>query len=215
MRGVFDLKLRNAGGLKDEDFEVAKGEGRIGEVLSGLQIDRHLTNQNVIMHYVPPCMFKNVFGHGIPDGPHYTRYNNHWCGNVVLMTTDDEPEYGDSYDYYGAITSHPDNVGSSTAYGNSDDGGVEANIYDKNPDGKEEIYQRWRFLWLPTQGNNNNTRSLGLVGAEDQPHTTSNRWRYLSGRVRLKDPDTGLPVVIIKNINQVLVIEYTIYWVSL
>jgi hypothetical protein len=33
--------------------------------------------------------------------------------------------------------------------------------------------------------------------------------------VRLKDPATGLPVIIVKNLNQVLVIEYTIYWIAI
>jgi hypothetical protein len=81
--------------------------------------------------------------------------------------------------------------------------------------GKEEIYFKSRFLYLPSQGISNNIRSIGVYGAEYASNQYNNEERYLVARVRLKDPDTGLPVILIKNFNQVLVIEYTVFFVSL
>jgi hypothetical protein len=206
----------NAGGLKDEDFKAAIREGRLDEVLAGLKVEQHVKNQNVINHWAVATMFHNVFAHGFPNGPWPTYTNNMWCNNIGLSTRDDEPSFSVvEQQYYGGYHNFADNASGTTGARGMTAHIAEANVYDKNPDGKEELFQRHRFLFIPSWAISNNIRSLSLLGSEYSNQGTGNEDRWISGRVRLKDPDTGLPIVIVKNLNQVLVIEYTIYWVAI
>ena len=48
MQGHFDIKLLNAGSYTDEDFMKAKEEGRLLEMLNGLQVKQRVDKNNLI-----------------------------------------------------------------------------------------------------------------------------------------------------------------------
>lgn len=214
MRGHFNVQLKDAGGLKDADFEAAIRAGTIDDILKELETKQRAAAWNQIMHYVPAAYFHNVFAHGIGNSPWPSYDQNCWANNISLMVTDSEPVYNYGYVWYGGFHAHFDNIGTSTGSKGMGNGTI-GRRNEKLDDGREGVFLMSRFLFLPSQGNSNNIRSLGLFGSQYSNQGTGNEDRYITARVRLKDPDTGLPVVIVKNLNQVLVIEYTIYWIAI
>lgn len=215
MRGHFNVAVKDAGGLRDEDFLLAKSEGRLNSVLEKLAVVQRAEANNQITHWLSAVMISRVVGHSFPNAPFPVYSGNVWpWSSITLQTTDAEVDYTYSWtsycDYYGT----PDSVGSTAAKGFLTSV-VESTIFAKTLGGKEEIYFKSRWLYLPSQGNSNNIRSVGVYGCEYTTQQFVADDRYITARVRLKDPDTGLPVILIKNFNQVLVIEYTIFFVSL
>jgi len=215
VQGYFDVEVKDAGGLKDADFEAAIREGRLDDVLSKLNTEQRAASFNQLHHWIVPTIYHNLWGHGFANGPWPTYDQCMWCNNIGLMVTDSEPTFNEAYGWYGGYHQYADNTGDSTCAKGMTAHRAEYHQIDKNADGREEIFLSTRFLFLPSQGNSNNIRSLGLFGSQYSNQGTGGEDRYRSARVRLKDPDTGLPTIIIKNLNQVLVIEYTIFWVSL
>lgn len=213
MQGRYKLELRNSGRLTDADFQRAIKEGRLDDLLAELPLELKLAGHNMINHWFTACFYHNVFGHGFSDSP-YPTYNTHNpFVTVCLMTTDSEPTFTETYNWYG----NPHTPSGSANTGSGAKGFITSDtedpVIEKAADGREEIKFRERWLWLPSQGVSNNIRSLGIFGAEYLNYwDTYQRWK--SGRIRFKDPDTGAPVVINKNLNQVLVLEYTVFFVS-
>jgi len=214
MRGHFDVSVRNAGGLKDEDFVAAKEEGRLFELLEQLEVAQRAKCDNILMHWIPPTFYHNVFQHGFADGPWPTYDACVPMNNIGLMVTDSEPVYNYAYGWYGGYHAFADNIGDSTGAKGFTAHDADGNLVDKDADGREEVFVRTRFLFLPSQGNSNNIRSVGIFGSQYTNQGTGSEDRYMSGRVRLKDPTTGLPTILLKNFNQVMVIEYTYAFVA-
>lgn len=215
MQGHFDVRLKNARGLGDEDFLQALSAKKLDALLGSLDTELHLAGHNLINDYFSCSFFRNVFAHGIPNAPYPMNTSFTPLNNISLMTTDAEPTPYEHYSWYGGFDGHYDNIGTSTGSKGFGNGRVEDPLYIKDPGGKESVFLRTRFLFLPSEGNSNNIRSIGIMGCEVSNQGTGVEDRYQQGRIRLKDPVSGLPIAVSKNANQVLVVEYTLHLVSL
>lgn len=215
MKGLYDLKLRNAQGMKDEVFLAAMRDGSIDELLNGLPIELHLEGRNLLVNWLVATLLHNCFEHSLPNGPWPTYDACVPFNNISLMTRDTEPTYLESIQWYGGYSDHADNIGTSTGARGFVNQRAEVQNIRKDPSGCEQVLMTTRFLYLPSEAVSNNIRSLGIMGSQYTNQGTGSEDRYMSGRIRLKDPLTGLPVVVNKNLNQVLVLEYTAYFISL
>ncbi len=214
MEGHYELQLKDAKELKDEDFLLAIKENRLDDLLLQLDTVLNLKGHNLIQHWFPPTVFHNVFEHGIPDSPSGTQYYCNPLDNIGFMTTDSEPTYTESYSWFGSGYIYYDNIGSS-AVKRFVEHRLEIQQVIVDPSGRESVRMRTRWLFLPSQAVSSNIRSLGIWGCQ-QNYTLGNSInRYQTGRLRFKDPATGNPVVINKSSNQALTFEYTIHCVSL
>lgn len=211
MRGEFNLQVRDAGGLRDEDFIAARKEGCLEALLKGLSIDQEMQVRNKINDQMARGILKVVFAHGFAGGFPFDSATV-LLMHIVLTTYTSEIDYDSYWTYYGSINT-------ATGSANTSSGGrafIRDDIGDKHwsdTSGKEELYFRSRFLWLPSQGNSNNIRAIDIYGGETVDYNSNDK--FVVGRVLLKDKDTGNPVVVVKNINQVLTLEYTYSLISI
>lgn len=211
MQGHFDLFLQNSRGLRDADFIAARDAGRLGALLETLPVEREVHSDNLVHQLFSICMFRLVFGHGLPNGtypmsvstgiPFYT---------VALLTSGDEPAYSD---WWGG-NQYPYNVPycvSTTGYKRFVVNAEETS-YAAEVSGREAVFLRSRWLFLPSEAVSNSIRSVGAywsdtatLGAED---------RGLIARARIKDTG-GNPITLIKTSEQSLLVQYTATLVSL
>ena len=214
MEGNYRLQIKNSANYKDEDFLLAIKENRLDSFLAVLDTEYYLEGHNLINHWFSAVIFHNVFEHGIPDSPGSSELNCVPFNNIGLMTTDSEPTYTETYTWYDGYEAYYDNIGSTGAKGFVAHR-VENQQIIKDPDGKESLRMRTRWIFLPSQANSNDIRSVGIFGSRYSDQSTNNQNRYQIGRIRFKDPISGNPIIISKNVNQAFVFEYTVNFVSL
>lgn len=221
-KGHFDLQLMGAGGLSDADFDAATRERRIMDLLVTLPVHEKVGTDNRIFHRMSSYIFNHLFqGGDITDPFDYGGSNAAALAFVSLVSTDGEPPYDGEdwwrYNNYGYdnIQSVPDNVGGNPSKRFEEDQITPWEVWE-DTSGRESIHFRNRWLYLPSEANSSTIRSLGIYFASDGDDT----YRGYSdgfakiGRVRLKDSG-GNPVTLSKNVNQVLLIEYTFSLVSM
>jgi hypothetical protein len=85
-------------------------------------------------------------------------------------------------------------------------------LVDVEPNGREGIFMRERWLYLPSQVVSNEIRCVGVFWCENITDGNDERGRI--GRVRMKDAG-GNPVTLNKSSSQTLLIQYTFTLVSL
>jgi hypothetical protein len=215
MQGLYELQIKNAGGFKDEDFLKAIDEGRLDDLLADLPLDRSLKGHNQLNDWIFPTFAHNVIGHGFANGPWPTYDACVPFNSICLTSRDTEPGPEESYGWYGGYQSALDAVGGSVAGRGFTAHIAEPTYIVVDPNGRESVHMRTRWIYLPSYGNSNNIRGITINGSQFTNQGTGNEDRYQVGRIRFKDPDTGVPVVLVKNINQVLIIEYTAIFVAL
>lgn len=212
MRGEFNLQVRDAKGLRDEDFSAAAARGELEALLESLGLEQAVHVRNKLTDHIVWGMYSFIFGHGLPK-------TDPWNGTpsilncVCLMTDADEITYEEGVNYWYRTMHNWTNSANTSTGGKLFSYRTGSPVIDTDANGKEEVWVRHRWLWLPSEGNSNNIRSLAIFGAHDYTSSTANRVQL--GRVLLKDPDTGGPIVVIKNINQVLTLEYTFSMLSI
>jgi hypothetical protein len=205
MRGEFHLQLRDAAGLKDEDFLAAKAQGRLDVLLAGLHLELDHKQRNKLNDSLTWCLLHHVIGR-FPGG-FPMDYSTVPLHHICLTTYGTDIVYDDPfYSWYGTIHNGAGSA-NNTSGGKGFNQTADPRIVDTPDDGKEEVWVRHRFLWLPSEGNSNNIRSIEMYGGEYYNFTAEDKWR--NGRMLLRSPTTGLPIVVVKNINQVLTLEYT------
>jgi len=211
MQGHFDLALLNTPGLTRELIEAVRREG------GHPAVERYLREQtkegewktdNLVLKTAPSWFYYQAI-----SGP--SRYGN-WAGGsfgsmayVVLATTASEPSYtGDVY-----------TVGYTNAASLPDGSGISAPRYKKfindcivpqeikiDPSGREAIYGKFKWLYLPGEATNSLIRSATIYGASTSNPDSSEFTRW--ARVRIKDSG-GNPVTIVKGATKSLLVEYT------
>lgn len=212
MQGQFDIYLQDARGYTDEDFVRAQQEGRLSALLKELPVDQEVHVKNTVTHMMAISQFRRNFA-GFPGGATpMDRYNNSPLHHILLSYDPSEPAYTDWYSVYSTIHNGPYSVEGSTAGKRFIGYDVETPFQGVNPSGREEVFTRHRFLYLPSQAISNRIRSVSVWWSEYIQD--GNEDRGLVARVRMKDAG-GQPITLDKSSSQSLLIQYTFSLVSL
>lgn len=212
MQGHFDILRKEARGLGDEHFLAAMQDGSIHKLIESLETSFEMHQKNQVHDAFPTMMFRNVFG----------RFGNAWYPHdryqiplftMCLQYEASEPvfyyHWGTYTDWDSTAWSIGDGIGAAKIM----DTGIDpVYIFSEPNNDQEAIHAKFRFLWLPSEGNSNEIRSVGIFSCEN--NTTGNDERGATARVRLKDA-AGDPITLVKTPSQVLLIQYTFTLVSL
>jgi hypothetical protein len=219
--GRCTVKVFDAKGLGDEPFLQALRDKRVLQLLKSLDVIQRSKTCNLIMDmFVGSLYYRTWSGCGAPNhGGNYwvngTLAGQATLATVILLNLSTEPtltEPSNTTTYGTPHTWHGSNVSTSYAGKRFIEDDSEAHQIYVNPDGRESIVFLSRFLWLPSQGNLVNIRSVACGHAEDGDSTGSSQ-RGLTARVRLKD-DGGNPITMGKTSDQALLVEYEHEFVS-
>lgn len=223
--GHFELTLKNADGLQDEDFHEAQRQGKLQELLDGLRTDATYGTDNLLFDIMVPWLGYWLFGGTVP---------NPWMslglstsvslfGGICLLTVDSDPDYQSEWNRTnaGTLGEHVA-ISNLTSSSNSVSGGKmfvqeTSETFDirSDPNSREAIYYRERWLFLPLEAVSANIRSIGVYTSSAAAGAGSSMdYHIRSGRVRIKDSG-GNPIIINKANNQVLLVEYKVTFVSI
>lgn len=128
--------------------------------------------------------------------------------SIIWETTDTEPTYQEFASIFADINSTSGTVGGGSPGKRFISDDVEDHLISSDPDGREAINFRSRWLWLPGDFNSNNIRSIAAWFCQDGGQTYGT-WRARVSRIRLKD-SAGNPIIINKTANQSLFAEYNV-----
>lgn len=223
-KGRFDVSIFKPSKHRDEDFEAAIKRGELDHLLLDLEVEQRARSNNMLFDNLMPSLFYRAGWNGCPAAPDpYDDWSGSgsgiWC--VYLATTDDDPTYQESWDLnywaYGYNMPNCANCGSST-HGARRFYNDQAAPYEVwvAADGRQQIFFRNRWFFLPTQGYSDNIRSIVLAWYREASRslTDQNAVNKRSiGRVRLRDQD-GEKVRLNKTAYQAMLLEYTFSFVS-
>lgn len=214
MQGFFDIKLRESGDLRDEDFTEAIRDGSIGELLKGLSVARRIQKQNQLFdNFAAYCFNRCMSGPDIAN-PYDLGGNRAALGILSMCTVATDPT-----NYQETASTDSRGIHLTNDRVNSTDGSKRFAYDDIEPavvytlsGGREWIEVRDRFLYLPSQVDGVDIHSISINFHEDaNSHNTGylgERWKGRLGRVLLPTP-------INKTAAQVLEIEYRLRMMSL
>jgi len=208
MHGHFSVELKAARDLRDADFRAARREGALGALLRDLETEERAEGDNLVFNWLAAFLFRYLFSGGDIQDPFDFDSGNCYIGCINLGVTDSEPTYTEfTNNYYEDINSMSDSIGGSGASKRFIEDQIETHLIKKEDDGREAIFLRSRWLWLPSEGVSSNIRSLSLYFARDADGTGGYSERARGARLRLKN-QAGLPIIINKTNKHVLLAEY-------
>lgn len=212
MQGHFDVFVKESGGLCDEDFIAAQREGRLSELLRSLPTSKKVSTDNLVFHDFAIMAMRQTMQHGFPNGAaNMDRVAGCPLHHITVLNNASEPSYTEWYAYYGTIHNPSYSVNTGNA-GKRFVGYSIDLIVDKDPTGREAIFHRSRWLYLPSQIVSNEIRSIGVYWGEYI--NDGNEDKQSTARVRLKDSG-GNPITLTKSSSQTLLVQYTFSLVSL
>lgn len=212
----YDFRLFETGPLPEKEFAEAGKLGKLNELLARYPLKGEWHTKNMMFDHVVANIFERLFGGGgAPTG-----WNMGDAGallgfvNMGGSGASSEPSYQEATTY----TSYGQNI-HSVSYSVDTSGGSKRFIEDqiethwcaKDPNGRESVFFRNRWLWLPTQAVGN-IYSAQVYCNYDGDSTTLSGWAQpfgQSARVRLKD-SAGNPIIINKLSTQALLIDYAL-----
>lgn len=206
MQGHFDVTLLDSGGYSDKQFQRAIDEGRIDQLLKVLKVEQKLSRNNLMFDHVAVCVLDHCFSG--PNAPHDMYYSPNWLNNIMLLTVDSDPTYTETNAEYTYPNSMSGAASSNSAKRFITDQ-IDTHQLAVLSGGREGIYFRSRWLYLPSQAVSNNIRSLGAYWCRYDDNLSSSIQRTRISRVRLKD-DQGRNVILNKTSRQVLLVEYEV-----
>lgn len=215
--GHFDLTLKSAVGLDDTVFIEAQKNGSLQQLLDGLHTDAEYHTDNLVTDAIVPYTGFLLFGAtGVGEIVNFNT-SSAFFGSVCLLTTDSEPTYMD-WDHVNNEFVSPSNVSGSA---NTSSGGKvfeeeasEAADIRSDPGGREAVWYRERWLYLPSQAASTNIRSIAVAAVRSATNTGSDYRINRMARVRIKDAG-GNPIIVAKTTSQVLLLEYKAIFVSI
>lgn len=221
MEGHFDVKLFDAHGMSDADFLALqanlKPEAFLRKVNERPKV-QHAFGENLVLEWVADYTFFWILtGPAIEDPPGGDASSNHQGLSFIdLSTIDTEPSYTE-YNAHGWYGVDFNNVIGAAAPGTTGskrmNDVIVTSVVFTDTDGREGIWYRSTWLWLPSQGISSNIRSLHLWSTATHDNVTNYPSKCGMTRIRLKDAG-GTPVIINKTTSQVLLVEYTFKMVS-
>lgn len=211
MKGRYNVTLLDAGGLGDEDFERARRDGSLETLLAGLEVEQRAEMDNLVFDNFSAYTFRWLFSGGDITNPFDAGDGlvEAAFASMCLLTTDADPTYTEQTD----STTTPSAVTNSA---NTTTGGkrfVEDTIVTQQiavTAGKEEVFCKSRWLFLPSQGVSNAIRSIGAFFYQDADNTGNTATRSSISRVRLKD-SSGRNITLRKTDRNVLHVEYGLF----
>lgn len=214
MQGHFDLTMLETPGLTQEVIEAVRREGgdpKVEALLREFKREGEWHTDNLVYQYAPSYLwYLNFGGSDIP--PNMTSNSGSWSflGYLTLTSTAPEVVYtGDVLTPYWSNdwqTAVPDNVGSNPSKRFIDDCIVTPD-FKLDALGREAIYSKYKWLYLPGQATSSVIRSLSISATGAYSSLTAyGRCRF--ARVRIKDSG-GNPVTISKAATRSLLVEYT------
>jgi hypothetical protein len=215
--GHFDFYLHDTGKLPDAAFVAAGKHGQLRQLLTEHPLVGEWHGRNMLFDNAVANIFYRLFGGGSPP--------EGWdCGdsgailafiNMSGSGTSGEPSYQDAstcWTGYGPISIHAvtDTVDSSGGSKRFVEDQIESYQCAKDPNGREAIFFRNRWLWLPSQAVGNIYSAAVWVNMDgDSTGTPYSDVLGRSARVRLKD-SAGNPIIINKLSTQALLIDYAL-----
>lgn len=220
MRGHFDLTLYDSAGHRDEDFKRARERGELSSLLESLKVDGRYEADNLVFHgIVSHLLYALMSGPSALSSFTTNTGAQAMLAFVGLCTRSDEPSYqewtGGDYGYYAPIGNFYEMCTADGAKRFVEDQ-IESYQLARDPNGREALYFRNRWLWLPSEGVASTIRSLQVVNNDDGDSTSKGSSygpAYRVARVRLRD-SAGNPVTINKLSTQALLMDYTFMLVS-
>lgn len=218
IEGYANIERGSSLGLLDRDWQQAIDEGRLrGRSLAlrqmfdearleGIGGGRNLQFDN----WAAFSFNRRMAGPDIAD-PYDFDSGSAWLATITLTTIDSEPTYQEASNFGSDINNIQSNVGSGASKRFVEDD-VENVLIATVADGRDAIFQRSRFLYLPSQAVSGNIRSVS-IHFSDNGDSTGFISRGIAGRVRIKDAGQN-PIIISKSSSQVLLVEYTTTYVS-
>jgi len=215
--GHFDLTLKGAGGLGDEGFREAMRQGRLSQLLDGLPTQAEYHTDNLIFDMMVGYQGLRVFQAPVVGRTDLINSDSSaYFASICLLSTDADPAYYGEWDWsnWQSCNIHgvSDSVNTSTAGKRFEEDASEAADIRSDPGGREAIWYRERWLYLTSESNSSNIRSVGIIANPDATNAGST-YHFRVGRVRIKDSG-GNPIIINKSSSQVLLVEYKTIFVS-
>jgi hypothetical protein len=209
--GCFNICVQDAGGLTDEDFLKAKKEGCLDELLAGLPVDQEAQAENTATHMIVIAHFRKHLT-GFPNGAYpMDRVNTSILHHITLLNWASEPYFAYWMSYYGTIHNPSGSVNTGNAGKRFYAHAIET-YSEKDPTGREGVFVRSRWLYLPSQAVSNQIRAIGVYWGEYV--NDNNEDKGMVAWARMKDAG-GFPLTLDKSASQTLLIQYTFSWVAL
>lgn len=210
MQGHFDLTLLNTPGLTQELIEAVRQEGgdpKVEALLREFKREGEWKTDNLIYQITPGYLFVQAIS---GPTPYFLDLAYSTLACINLATTAAEPTYNS--ELYTTAYIGWESVADSAGIGT---GKSKRFINDciVTPDfkidaaGREAIYGKFKWLFLPGQATSSVIRSVAVYGSPESNLETSARFCRV-GRVRIKDSG-GNPVTISKASTRSLLVEYT------
>jgi hypothetical protein len=222
MRGFFNVEKMPARGLRDEDFQQAIDAGCINQLLTGFPVTQKCGGSNRIFDNAAGYMLDKLFSLGNCGWPYYISDGGgpSIFNSICLATTDgDTTSYTEDWTTTNNDTTYMHKVSGSANTSSGAKRFEEDQIENwtswTDTDGREAIHFRNKWLYLPTQGTSTDIRSIVITFCTDGDSTGgySLDWAR-TGRVRLKD-ENGNKIILVKNSNEILLVEYTFTLVAM
>lgn len=217
--GYLTLIRKNIGKHTEEDFQRARKEGWLKQLIDDCELDHiHGPQHNLIDHAFAMSMFPRLFYSANVGWDWMWSTDAEWCFLLAMIITaiDSEPavtDYnpgGNPY-FYDAFSTKVNQWGYGSVYISQayfEESQAEADEIKSSPLGREEIYYRERWLWSPSSFTSSNIRSLAiLTGYPYGGIGDESGYQGKGGHIRLKDAN-GLPIIYSKTANQILLAEY-------
>jgi hypothetical protein len=216
MNGLFNISILDAGNLSDNDFLIAKKNGCLKDLISGLNLENSVCVKNRIFDNLAGRLLDKLFSLSNCAWPYYYEDGSNRTaalGFICMLTTDNEPTYTED------STGSSWNIHNVSGSANSSSGGkrfISDQLFSYSiwvDSDREEVIFKNSFLYLPTQCVSDNIKSIGIYYRYDATNSTSGMYTGRLGRVKIKD-GSGIPQTLSKTINQVMFVEYTFSLVS-
>jgi len=215
--GYLTLIRRNSGKLTNADFDQAKKEGCLKELIESCDLDDvHGPQRNLICHSFAGSLFPRLFYSANVNWEWWWGGTTAWSFLVgaVLASIDVEPAVTDQNpsndDYWVTTPQKVNNWGYGAVYISHkwfEESQAEVDEIKSSPLGREDIYYRERWLWAPSDFTSSNIRSFAILTGHPNAVDSSGAYYGKGGHIRLKDAN-GLPVIYSKTANQILLAEY-------
>lgn len=211
MQGHFDLQMLHTPGLTRELVEAVRKEGgdpAVESYLRQFQRDGRWSADNLVLKTTPgyfyyvafsnPAMYFGIYGWGGPS----------MLASIALTSTSAEVNYTSEV-YTANLTrnSIPDLVVSG-AYKRFIDDCIVAPDIKSDPNGRESIYSKFKWLFLPGEGTSAQIKSITIYYAAQYANQDIGYSMGRVARVRIKDSGSN-PVTLNKLSTKSLLIEYT------
>jgi hypothetical protein len=220
MQGHFDLTMFNTPGLTQDLIEAVRREGgdpAVEHYLRKFAKEGEWKTGNLVYQVTPSYLYYWALGALTVYGSmsSSTTGGSNGLGFINLSSTSAEPTYnGENYAATPTWITVPDSVGAGSskhfwtaAYGST--GPIVTPDVKVDANGREAIYMKTKWLYLPGEATSSVIRSVGVYYSDGlSDYAAIGYAKVRLARVRIKDSG-GNPVTISKIATKSLLVEYT------